>query len=90
MQKAPQTAEAEPTPPIEPTVKPDKPEKKKRTAKRRQAPVDDGGDPGFDGGPVSARGRAAASGAGTAVLPGCRERPRPRRFLLRRARRVSA
>ena len=52
VQKAPQTAEAEPTPPIEPTVKPDKPEKKKRTAKRRQAPVDDGGDPGFDGGPV--------------------------------------
>ncbi len=53
VQKAPQTAEAEPVPPPPSADPPVKPEKRKRVAKRRQAPVDDGGDPGVDGGSAS-------------------------------------
>ena len=52
VEKAPQTAEAEPAALPPAAEVPVKPEKKKRVAKRRQAPVDDGGDPGVDGGPV--------------------------------------
>ena len=52
VEKAPQTAEAEPAAPPPAAEAPVKPEKKKRVAKRRQAPVDDGGDPLVDGGPV--------------------------------------
>ena len=57
VEKAPQTADAEPAVPppnADAAAKPDKPEKKKRVAKRRQAPVDDGSAPdaGFEGAPV--------------------------------------
>ncbi len=48
VEKAPQTADAEPIPPPA-AEQPAKPEKKKRVAKRRQAPVDDAG---FDGAPL--------------------------------------
>ena len=44
VEKAPQTADAEPAPPPPNADAPPKPEKKKRVAKRRQAPVDDGAD----------------------------------------------
>ena len=55
VQKAPQTADAEPAAPLpnaSSSAKPDKaekPEKKKRVAKRHQAPADDGADAGGGG-----------------------------------------